>query len=387
MKAFTLWMALLVLVTCAPMSAQESADDLDFESESTLKPYKPKGKHYVFIRSKRGKSGVGTTTSGDSITSIPINEIVLVFTETNPTTEEARDEANKERWNNLIKTYPEYFQYSSTYMNLCQCNPNGDTAAFKKAQGFYIYYQSDEPVAEEAVAEPPAKEEPVARKEPEKPVTREEKKPAKADEEKPIAEAREADKPKKKKEEPVAEEPVAKPAKKEKVEEETPTVTEPAEEPEAKPVVKAAPKRKPAAAGKPRRAKDPKACRPACYGYGDEDLIGYFKDNITLTKKQKRKGKNLTANLTLQLNPDGTIKKAMVAGPNQDFNEQVQTAANNMGKWNAAVKNGVTIKSQVKMNLKFDKSSKTIRPSDVMVNPRPGPKCVCVSDEEIFGSD
>jgi hypothetical protein len=382
----------LISLFCIPLAAQTEYDDLEFEMDSITKPYKPKGKHYVYLKSKRGSGGMPTTSSGDSINSIPITDIILVYTETDASDFAERAKANRSRWKNLISTYPEYFDYSSTYKNVCQCNPNGDTAAFKRVQGFYVYYQSDEPdepEAKAAVVAPAV----VAAKTAEKTTSREEEKPkakekekSKAAEESP-APAREADKPRKsetakQKEEEKKAEPVAKEETKKNSRQEE----EPAEE--AEPVVAAKPaKKKPtaAAANKPRKAKDPKACRPACYGYGDEDLNAFFADNIKLTKKQKKKGKNLLATVALQLNVDGTIKRVSVTGPNPEFNTQVQEAAQGMNAWNAQVKNGVTIKSQVRITLKFDKPSKSMKPSEVVVMPKPAPKCQCVSDSEMFG--
>jgi hypothetical protein len=56
-----------------------------------------------------------------------------------------------------------------------------------------------------------------------------------------------------------------------------------------------------------------------------------------------------------------------------------------MGYWNPAVKAGVTVKSEVKFNLKYDKPSKSVKPMDIVINPRPGQKCPCVTDSEMFG--
>ena len=93
---------------------------------------------------KRGSGGVNENDKADSVATLAINEIVLVFTETDAGDKAIRTEANKERWENLAKTYPVYFDYSPVLTNLCQCNPNGDTVAFKKAQGFYVYFEGEE---------------------------------------------------------------------------------------------------------------------------------------------------------------------------------------------------------------------------------------------------
>lgn len=87
----------------------------------------------------------------------------------------------------------------------------------------------------------------------------------------------------------------------------------------------------------------------------------------------------------IQLNYDGSIKKSFITGEDEVLNQQVQAAIDQMGYWNPAVKGGVTVKSEVKFTLKYDKPTKSIRPTDFVINPRPGQKCPCVSDAELFG--
>ena len=56
-----------------------------------------------------------------------------------------------------------------------------------------------------------------------------------------------------------------------------------------------------------------------------------------------------------------------------------------MDLWNPAVKGGVTIKSQVKMVLRYDNSSKQIKPFETTLIPRPAPKCTeCLDDSQVF---
>jgi hypothetical protein len=127
-------------------------------------------------------------------------------------------------------------------------------------------------------------------------------------------------------------------------------------------------------------------CRPPFYGSKEEDIYTFFKDNITLTKKQRRQVKGDVSILKLSLNFDGSIKKAMVNGSNTTLNDFVTAATRIMDNWNPAVKSGITVKSEVKISLKYDKSTKAIRPIETIVTPRPGPKCLeYVSDSEIFG--
>lgn len=392
-------LASLLLLACLPLAAQTSYDELEFEMDSTASVYKPSSKNYVLLKSKRGSSGMNKTAAGDAAVNLEVSEIVLVYTETEASDLAEREQANRERWENLLSTYPELFQFSTTYKSVCQCRLGGDAEMLKSTQGFYVYINGEIPKIEES---PKVAEEKPAPAAPAKQVVTEEKKPAApVAAEKPAAPAKTETAPVKepvstvaktdntaaKPKDPPPVETVAEPV----VEKSHPTETKVAEEPKEKeeeapaaPVAKKPTTKKPAASAKPRRAKDPKACRQPCYGFGDEDLVAFFKDNIQLSKKQKRKAKNWVANVRLQINHDGTIKKAMVTGSEEGFNEMVNTALKSMNPWNCAVKNGVAVKSEVRFNLKYDKSTKAIRPSDFIMNPKASPKCPCVTDGELF---
>lgn len=354
MKNFIGFLVLCFFVTS--LKAQEIVyDDLIFESDSITKAYKPKNKNYAFIRSKRGTEGVNKTSTGDSIVNLPITDIFLVFTENEAGDLAKRELANRERWENLIKTYPQFFQDNTNFYNMCQCSMTGDAEAFKKAQGFYIYYEGkEEPKAPEPMATPPAKEEKSAKAE----------KPKKEKEEK----AAKAEKPKKEKE--VKEEVAAEP-KKSKKEEEVPVVKAPIQKREGY--------------ATPKKSKDVKACRPPCYETGGEEIYDFFKENLVLSKKQKKVVKDLVTIVRLQLNFDGTIKKILIQGGNPDMNKLIEeTIKNNMNTWYPAVKGGVTIKSEVRLTIKYDNSTKALRPSEINYTPRPAPKCTCVPDSQLF---
>ena len=94
------------------ITAQDAVlyDDLIIESDSTTKTFKPTGRNYIILKSKRGADGMPKTSSGDSIKSMNITDIVLVFSETEAGAIAGRPIANRERWENLIKTYPEFFK-------------------------------------------------------------------------------------------------------------------------------------------------------------------------------------------------------------------------------------------------------------------------------------
>ncbi|MBA3665150.1 MAG: hypothetical protein H0W61_13205 [Bacteroidetes bacterium] len=346
MKILKSFIILAVCCLCFPLSAQVSSfDDLTFEEDSTSKAYKPTGKKFAFIKSKRGSGGVNKTTKADSILTMPISEIVLVYSELNSSAISNREEANRERWENLLKTYPELFQFSTSYKNLLQYNKNSDTAAMKLAQGFYVYYGSEtkEPETKAVVETPKPKDKKETKSEPVKETkSKKEKKEEPVAKEKPVKEKRE----KKQKEETKKEEP--------KKEEEIVN-----KEPEVEVPAKTFTKK--VGYTKPKKAKNPKACRQPCYEGGDEGLNAFLKENVVLSKKQKKHSKGLISNVKLQLNFDGSIKKYFVTGEDEELNKLVTTAINNMDLWQPAVKNGITVKSEVKMVLIYDKSSKGMK--------------------------
>ncbi len=366
---------ILFSIICFSVVAQDAPvyDDMIFESDSLAKAYKAPGKNFIILKSKRGADGMPKTSSGDSIKSLNITDIVLVFTENEASDLATRDVANRERWENLIKTYPEFFKENPSLFNTCQCVKGGDAETLKKSQGFYIFIGGKAEAPEPKV---------VAKKE--EPAKVEKKKEEKVKEEKP------------KKEEKVKEEKIAKeekvkeekPKKEKKVKEEKPKeeVTkkeEPKEEPIVEQPVVAAPKKQGYAA--PKRAKDAKVCRPPCYEGGDEGLNNFLKEHIILSKKQKRHSGDLEATVTLMLNFDGSIKKTIMLCLDEEFKKQVEEAVKQMDLWNPAVKGGVTIKSQVKLVLKYDGSTKSIKPFETVITPRPAPKCTeCLDDSQVF---
>ncbi|MCW3077903.1 MAG: hypothetical protein JWO32_2512 [Bacteroidetes bacterium] len=358
---------------CLPVFSQAPAfEDLVFEEDSVSKPYNLSGKNYAFIKSKRGSGGLSKTSKADSILALTISDIVLVYSETSASATANREEANRERWENLLKTYPELFQFSTSYKNLLQYGKSGDSLAMKKAQGFYVYFGGNE------IKEPEVKTVNEIPKEntPAKTISKSEsvvETKTKKDRNKP--EANEKAEPKEKKERKPKDEP--KEITDTKKEDKEPVV---AEIP-ANPIVKKT------GYSKPKKAKNAKACRPPFYANGDDDLNNFFKNNITLSKKQKKHSKQLISNVKLQLNFDGSIKKSMVTGLDEELNQQVTAALLNMDLWNPAVKNGLTVKSEVKMTLLYDKSTRSMKPSDILITPRPGPKCECVSDAEMFGTE
>ena len=391
MKFFKIIAALFICAYVNQVNAQISSyEEIEFETDSMKMAYKPLSKKpYVFLKSKKSAGGMPRTAEADAILNTPVTDIILVFSETSSEDLAEREEANRARWENLLETYPEFFQYNSVFKNVCQCNNAGDAEAFKAKQGFYVYYEGAAPAPEPVVQAEPVKPAATPAKETarpaETPVKESTKTEAPATPQTKAPAVTETKAPEKKAEPAVTK--VAEPVIEKEIEKEAVEETEKPEPVAAKParVAKAGATPKRPGYEKPRRSKDTKACRQPCYGYGDDDLVAYFKNSVMLTKKQKKKGKNILIQVRIQLNYDGSIKKAFVQGENEVLNQQVQAAIDQMGYWNPCVKAGVTVKSEVKFVLKYDKPSKTLRPSEFMLNPRQGTKCPCVSDSELFG--
>lgn len=382
MRSFMFFIA--VIFYSALFCQSPAYDDLVFDEEELGTAYKFGNKNYVLLKSKKGTGGLPKTTSGDSIKSFEISDIILVYTETTEDAAEKREENNRERWENLIASYPEFFQFNTNYKNICQCSIGGDAESLKATQGFYVYFKP--PIPKATIATPVKEEKQIV------------KEVAKIEEKKEPVKENEVIKERKKTEEKPEEkkEVVKEVVKIEKKETRTETKADEEKEEDLNAVTEgpkqtasidiSAARKKNTNYSKPKKAKNPKACRPPFYGMDDKDIYVFFKDNIVLTKKQRRQVKGDESILKLSLNFDGSIKKALVNGANTSLNELVSTAVKTMDNWNPAVKGGLTVKSEVKITLKYDKSIKGIKPIDISITPRPNPKCTkCLSDSEIFG--
>ena len=132
---------LILLSISLPALSQSSFDELEFEDEELGNSYKISSKNYVLLKSKRGEGGMNKTPEVDALVTAQskIKEIVLVYTETKEEDYDSREDANRERWENLLLTYPQLFQPGTVYKNICQCSMGGDAETLKKTQGFYLY--------------------------------------------------------------------------------------------------------------------------------------------------------------------------------------------------------------------------------------------------------
>ena len=389
MKYLKLLLIIILFALCQPVLAQTPAyDDIIFDEEEIKATYKPVGKSFVSLKSKKGTGGMPKVAEADALKTAEVSEIILVFTETTEDAATTREDSNKERWENLLSTYPEFFQFSTSYKNVCQCVMGGDAEGLKPSQGFYVYYKPVVAKVETPTVTVVVKEEKTETKEiakVEKKETKEVKETKKTEE--VVKEKKEIAKEEKKEEKKIEkkEEKFVTKAPEEKEEDLNGTTEGPKE---TKSIEVSSASKKKSGYAKPKKSKNTKACRPPFYGTNDDDINTFFKDNITLTKKQRRQVKGDVSILKLTLNFDGSVKKAMVNGANTALNDMITTATKSMDSWNPAVKGGTTVKSEVKITLKYDKSTKAIRPFETMITPRPAPKCMeCKSDVEIFGTE
>lgn len=386
----SLFILLFFVLTIAAYSQTPTYDDITFDEEEIASAFKGSSKQHITLKSKKGTGGMPKVPEADALKGADITDIILVFTETTEDAAATREENNRERWENLLATYPEFFQFATNYKNICQCAMGGDAESLKPTQGFYIYYKTAaEKAAEKAAAQAAkekaaAEEAAAAKKEAEKKTVKEEKEEKKKEEKKREEKEEKVSKKEKEKEVEQPKEEKKKKKEEEKKEEEVVETSTAVEGAEETVTVEIKPKRQ--GYKKPKVSKDKKACRPPCYGSSDEDLHNFFKEQIVLDKKMRRAVKGSQCIVKLSLNFDGSIKKALVNGTNAKLNALVTTALSSMDLWYPAVKGGVTVKSEVKLTLQYDKSSKAIKPIEVMITPRPNPKCTeCKTDAELFG--
>ncbi|MBS1652164.1 MAG: hypothetical protein JSU07_09160 [Bacteroidetes bacterium] len=374
MKHYVL--TLFVVITSIIKSQTPVYDDLIFEEDSTTNTYKAIGKNFFHLKSKKGSGGMAHTSTADSNKTAKITDIILVFSETSADAIAEREQANRERWENLLNTYPEFFQFNTNYKTICQCKIGGDAEAFKHTQGFYLYFAKDEPKPV-VISEKPkqnSNEKTTDTKKTE--ITTAPEKPS--NKEKTSAKDNQTSKNTKSEKVKPKEEPKVEPK------EEEITKTDGPDQTSTIDLSSTVKKRE--GYTKPKKAKNNKLCRPPFYGSGEDDINIFFKENIALDKKTTRKVKGDESILKLSLNFDGSVKKAMVSGPNTLLNDLISAAVKSMDLWNPSVKGGITTKSEIKMTMKYDKSTKAIRPFETVITPRPAPKCSkCLSDSEIFG--
>ncbi len=354
-------------------------EDLVIEEDSITSPYKPAG-NPIYFKSKKKAGGMEKIPEVENIlkSNVEITDIVLVYTEDSPADIANRENDNRNRWENLISAHPELFQYNTNYKSVIQKSNPSNAGAMKNVQGFYVYYSkpaapTPPPPAPSKNNDPMTKGDVKKGKEPENQTfeTKDsENKKNKSKEKEPVVTEEKKDRKEPKKQKDVV-------VKEEKKEQDV--FPEPTSEP-----VK--PRKTVTVYTSPRKAKDPKACRPPCYEEGDEGLVNYFKSALALSKKERKKFDEIVTTVKLTLDFNGSIKKTQIMCPDKDLQARIEQALNNMGNWLPAVKGGVTVKSEVRFMLKYDRNSKALLPADFQIIPRPNPKCnKCISDAEIFG--
>jgi hypothetical protein len=313
---------------------KKSIAEIDFLPTDTIdRPYTVTvNQPYIFIASSFGSDRILQGTKLDSISDFLIKEIVLVYSRYHKSENFSQSKLNDARWNNLLKDYPQLFQNGTTrYKNICQDGLTSDTVAKKLTHGFYIYFENRaDPVKRETEISEISK----------------------------MVQAMGID-----------------------TAETSETESAPVETEEIIPLSEL--RKKHSKFKKPMRTIDPKACRQPFYMTGMNDLDNFFKEHITLTPRQKRHPKKLDAEVLLRLDFNGFIKSAHVLTANKLLIEQIRKALSEMNVWNPAVKNGITIKSDVKFLLHCTPEGKMGLKGTYIVS-RNLAKCGTASDEELF---
>jgi hypothetical protein len=319
--------------------------ELSFKSTDSIKGtyHADKLKKFIYVTSKFGSDEVKQLNQLDSISSFFISKIVLVYSEFHKAEKFNQAHLNLNRWQNLYKTYPSFFNTGLTsYQNVCQYGIKTDSVAKKLTHGFYVYYEN--------------RSDPVVRKREINEIHRLlEKLGVNANDTAEVESATSSEV--KKTEDSVSTESIA---------------INPSKSKKSK-------------FKKPMRAKDPRACRQPFYQTGKTDLSDFFKENIQLTEKQlrKRNRKKLEAEIRLQLEYNGAIRYADISSTDQKLIAEIGKVLSLMGVWNPAVKNGITIKSEVKFKIKCTDADKMELLGEVYV-PKTLAKCAFTPDEELF---
>jgi hypothetical protein len=258
-----------------------------------------------------------------------IHEIVLVFSQFKKAENFKQAALNQSRWENLMKLHPALFSTGNTlYHSVCQSGVITDSAAKKLTHGFYIYFEnrSDDAKRQIEVNE-------IA-----KMITS------------------------------MGIDTSAIPEEKQKEDE---SLT-------AAPDIK-----RPSRFRKPLHTIDPKTCRQPFYGTGTDDLERFFREHLELSKRQERQGKKLSAEIKLTIDFNGVIRSAHIMCVDNQLIGQVKKALVKMDLWNPAVRNGVTIKTDVRFTVIGDGAGSVIIKRPVIVA-RMLAECGTAPNEEIF---
>jgi hypothetical protein len=330
-------------IICLPLllpAQHTTINDLEFDKADTItRPYTPKlNTPYIFIASKFGSNEVQRHTSLDSIRGFMIRDIELVFSQYHKSDKFNQGKLNDERWQHLLKEYPSLFSSGVTHFrNICQSGEQTDSTARKLTHGFYIYFEDRSADAKRS------------------------------------SEITEISK--------MLEKMGINPAdtvENEFHDEEKTSVAAP----DKADVTLKDVKTRGVKFRKPMRTMDPHACRQPYYEGKIDGLNQLLAETIKLSRRQKRRHKKLNGTIRLRIDYNGEIKSAQVSTINEKFSRQLTKAVESMYAWNPAVRNGVTVKSDVRFKVRYAEG-KIIVDGDVIV-PRNLAKCGTASDDELF---
>jgi hypothetical protein len=285
----------------------------------------------IFIASAFASEKVVSTTKLDSVRNFLIREIVLVYSRYHKSENFKQAPLNEARWNNLLSEYPTLFENGTThYRNICQDLEN-DTTAKKLPHGFYIYFENP--------GDPLKRDREISG------ITK-------------LVQSMGIDT--------------------------SDFLEEDLKMPDSSGMIPVSGlSKKHSKFKKPMHARDSKACRQPFYQTGIKDLDAFFREKIKLTRFQKIRPGKLDTEIRLTLDFNGFIKSAFVLCADKLLIEQIKRALSEMEVWNPAVRNGLTIKANVKFSLRYFPDGTLGLIGGVTV-PYMLSKCGTASDDELF---
>jgi hypothetical protein len=323
--------AALLLLVASARAQNPGLEEINFERADTIQGiYQAShNRPYVFIATSFGSNALEKVASLDSVSGFLISEVVLVYSEFRKAESFSQQKLNAARWQRLFREYPGIFSTGNTrYRNVCQAGVQSDTAARQLTHGFYIYFEN------------------------------------RADEKKRNVEIAE-----------ISSLVTALGIDTSETVEERSSPAELIHSPAAD--------AKHSRYRKPMRTIDPKACRQPFYEGGTDALNDHFKEKILLTKKQLRKRSKLVAEVKLRLDYSGIIRSASIMTANKQLVEQLKGAISTMKMWKPAIRNGITIKCDLKFTLSCDDEGKMVLHGNIIV-PRTVLECGTDPDEKLF---
>ncbi len=329
-----------IIFTVQILSAQVgSVNELIDIPDVDVEIYRPKkDTPYVFVPSGFAASEVKNTKTPDSLKNHVVYKVVLVYSAYHKSENFNQEKLNYDRWNKLFLKNPELFSNGGTsYLNIRQTSATTDTSAKKLMHGFYIYYRQP------ALAEARKKE---------------------VDDLKEFMTTIGVDL-----KDSIESPSLVTLAKKAKLkpddDEETTSLAERKE-----------------TFWSPKRTRDKFACRQPFYGNGPSDIEDFFNSTVKLSKRLKKKRKPVDTDIILRLHFNGSLVSARIISSNKEFAPEISTAVKKMKRWNPSIKNGMTVKSDVRFKLRYSDGKFNLMGAPLVA--RQLQKCDCCTPDSLL---